>query len=235
MQSTKLLSSVALAAVLVASAGVASVKTGPYAGLNIGYAKIDSKAKTFDPDPTHQAPSVRKKGTLQVNAFAGYETMMTNNLILGGEFTVGMTTSGSKTSFDADAQPVGNDLRAYKIKQDWKTGLFGLLGTPLSDRVTVYGKLGVVYSQFNTQFFNNPVITGAYLGSVSKKNRLWGIEPGVRLNVALTDSISANFDGSYAWYQGSKKVNTVPGAGQPAFLKISPRIWGLTAGVSVKF
>lgn len=238
MQIKKILGATALSVVVAASLNAASFKSGSYAGLNVGYAGLKADGKVRDTNGGADASTTvnKRKDSFQANALLGYEDMPTDGLILGGEFQVGKmfgTSIKNNTTLVADA-------RKYRVSQKWKTGLHGLVGTPLSDSVTLYGKLGVLYSQFDLRVNNVPAATGANTPFYSKKTSLWGIEPGIRVSVALTNDLSAQFDANYALYQKTKSEDVLPGAfagngGATSYARYKPRILGVTAGLSYKF
>jgi hypothetical protein len=239
---TKMMSKIALAAVLAASLEASAVKTGPYVGVNVGYTNLDAKAKITDNQnlgATGNFSIKKKKGATQANIFVGYESMMNSNVILGTELSFGSSFSGIKHAFSADL--AGTDDREYKIRQQWKTGLFGLVGTPLSDSVSLYGKLGLLYSRFQTKFYGIPAVIGTGAGAAgelisTKATNFFGIEPGIRLKIAMSEAMAAHIDASYAWYQSKKAPSVDDAAGNIHVTnKYSPRMWGVTAGISYKF
>lgn len=220
----------------VAASGLA-VKTGSYVGLNAGYANLKINGKMADTVP-NTFPKIKKaKGGWQINLFAGHETVCTPNLIYGLEGSFGTSFEKIKQSFDVNG--LGDD-RTYKARQVWKASLAGLVGTPVTDRVTLYGKLGLVYGRFETKLYGNPaqmVAGGANQPDTLYKTKtanLVGIEPGVRLKMDLTENWSTQVDASYAMYQPTEETPIRVGTVSKQ-LKYSPRVWGVTLGFSRKF
>lgn len=237
----KILGGAALATVLALSLDASShVRTGPYVGLNVGYANLNPNAKVRDDanaaDIGNGLKLNQHKGMFQTNLFAGYEWLLQNNLVLGTELTFGGSFSGTKKGYDASLPAFAGDIRCYKIRQQWKTGLYGLVGTSLTERVSLYGKLGILYGRFQSDHGNDVAVTGAPSSTIKKNTNLFGVEPGIRMKVALSESWAATFDASYAFYQNKKQTIFTTNAGQvQALKKFAPRVWGITAGLAYKF
>ncbi|MFN7663076.1 MAG: outer membrane protein [Alphaproteobacteria bacterium] len=231
--------SVVMMTVLGVAASGLAVKTGSYVGLNAGYANLKINGKMEDNQGGTTLPKIKKaKGGMQVNLFAGHETVCTPNLIYGIEGSFGTSFEKIKQSFDVNG--FGDD-RTYKARQVWKAGLAGLVGTPVTDRVTIYGKLGLVYGRFETKLYGNPaqMVGGAapnQPGALYRTNtaHLVGIEPGVRLKMDLTENWSTQVDASYAMYQKTQET-AINENNVMKQLKYSPRVWGVTLGLSRKF
>lgn len=239
-QMKQIMSKAALAAILAVSLNAsADVKTGAYVGLNVGYANLNSNAKVGDTlndgaGSNGNFTLTKKKGEMQANLLIGYEWMRPSNLILGTELTFGTTFSNLTYNYGADPAPV-TDFRQEKIKQQWKTGLYGLVGTPVSDRVSIYGKLGLLYSRFGTAHGSIPGQSGAPAPQIRKQANFFGIEPGVRVKLAMSDAWAATLDASYAWYQTKSETTFTTAAPDTQSLKYAPRMWGVTAGLAYKF
>lgn len=238
MHVSKIINKVAVAAVLTLSLdAMSNVRTGSYVGVNAGYLNLNPNTKVTDNIANNLEPRItKKKNAMQVNVFAGYEKVCTPSFILGGELALGTEFSPTKFQYSADA---GADRRQLKTHQAWKIGAYGLVGTPMNDRVTLYGKLGLLYSRFDTKFYGSSnFISGVgsndYRLLGTQKNNLWGIEPGVRIKMALNENWATQLDGSYAWYQ-SKKTTLYSENNVSVNGKQSPRLWGVTLGLSRKF
>jgi opacity protein-like surface antigen len=240
----KFLGGAALATVLALSLEAsAHVRTGAYVGLNVGYANLNPNAKVEDTlndgagDPGNGMKIDKHKGMLQANLLVGYEWMRPSNLILGTELAVGMGYSPSSKSYRADGPGTGtNDYRNYKIREQWKAGLYGLVGTSLTERVSLYGKLGILYSRFGSVHHSATATSGAPSSALRHHTNFWGLEPGIRVKVAMSEAWAATFDASYAFYQNKKETTfTTNNPDTQALKNYAPRMWGITAGLAYKF
>lgn len=240
-RANKILGRLALAsAVALSLEASAHARTGAYVGVNVGYANLNPNAKAYASLYSgHGEQPINKidktKGEIQTNVLVGYEWMRPSNVMFGTELAVGATFSDAVTKYIADAPIGAGDLREYKIRQQWKVGLYGLVGTSLSERVSLYGKLGVLYSRFGSSHSSAAGISGASNSKITHQTNFWGIEPGVRLKVALSHGWAAMLDASYAFYQDKSESTFATNEDIQKLSKYAPRMWGVTAGLAYKF
>ncbi len=233
-----------LSAVLFSGA-TAQVKPGFYAGVAVGASKNQGTGKATYVQGVGagsvETPSFKQTASGFVGqVFAGYEAPLSSSFVLGGEFAVSMDTAQSKKTWVPDAAN-GNfqgvdDFRKNVLTQKYKLGASVNAGVPVGDCVTIYGKLGVVNGRFSLKHENNggQAGTAGYNGGTTSKN-VWGVEPGVRVKVAMSHEWAVQFDANYAMYQGFKTKNYQILGGDVAQVKVTPKIWTFLVGLSYKF
>ncbi|UNM05823.1 MAG: outer membrane beta-barrel protein [Holosporaceae bacterium] len=228
------------------SANAANPFSGVYVGATAGMSSMNANAKN---DTTQDATAAnatmnwkgKKKTTFQGNLLVGKEVYRINNdMPVAVEFTFGTTTGAEKRK---EAQQVAGalDPRLTKVRQTWKLGLSAVVGHKITNKMTVSGKLGVVYSNFRVdQLINDSGFTGAFDGlnrKFGKDMRLWGVEPGVRLSYDINDCMCTFVEGTYTLFQSKKQTfinqGTAPNT-EHFTTKISPRVFGLVAGFTYK-
>ena len=228
------LKTLALTALMTVVALTATTHAGKYVSVNAGLVHMKPRlSQMSDPANANAFTTLIKKNkmTTQANILFGCEEMHSEKVILGGELSLGTTFGGSDAPVDGDG--AGGDPRQLKVRQHWKTGIYGLVGTPLSDKVNLYGRLGLVLSKFNVKSVAALGAPGAD-DFIRRSSLLWGVEPGVRIKVNLTDSLSADFDVNYAMYKSSTSDYSSTAIANDWGIKMSPRMFGITAGVSYK-
>lgn len=239
----KVMLGTALSAVLFSGAE-AHVRSGFYTGAAVGASKNQGPGTAIYIEgqgaDANQTQKFKQTGSGFVGQiFAGYEAPLSSSFVLGGEFAVSIDTAQSKKTWAPDAANNNfngvNDWRKNVLTQKYKLGLSMNAGVPVGESVTIYGKVGVVNGRFTLKHENNGGLAGVagYNGGTTSKN-IWGIEPGVRVKVAMNHGWAVQFDANYAFYQSFKTPN-FEGAGNVAQVKVTPRIWTFLAGVSYKF
>jgi hypothetical protein len=103
--------------------------------------------------------------------------------------------------------------------------------------MTIYGKVGLVNGRFTLNHQTNGRLENAQYDGRKVSKNLWGVEPGVRLKVAMNHGWAVQFDANYAMYQGFKTKNFAApySATEICWVKVTPRVWTFLAGVSYKF
>jgi opacity protein-like surface antigen len=226
------LKTLALTALITVVALTASTHAGKYVSVNAGLVQMKPRLSQMTDTVNNNAFNLlmkKNRTTTQANILFGCEKMHSENILFGGELSLGTTFGGSNEACDRDGD--SGDDAALKVRQQWKMGIYGLVGTPLSDKVTLYGKLGLVRSRFSVEAFAKG---GAAPNRLIKTTTAWGVEPGARVKVALTENISADLDINYAIYRTSTKNYMAATSPNTWDVKMSPRMFGITAGVSYK-
>ena len=234
-------------AVALQSAEARNPFNGVYVGATAGITSmneaVDNKTTYDAADPDAAVNfKTKKKTTYQGNLLIGKEVYLFNqDMPLAVEFSFGTTTNAQKKK--NAASPGGVDIdQLTKIRQSWKLGLGAVLSHKLTEKMSIAGKLSVVYSKFDVaQKLNDSLFTAPHDGApeqMKKSFKLWGIEPGVRLSYHVNDCVCTFVEGTYTIFQSKKHTFIDQGAApnQERFnSKVSPRVWGLVAGVSYKF
>lgn len=219
--------------------------SGAYVGATAGFSTMNANAKnetTLDAADADGTMNWKGKSRtfFQGNLLVGKEVYrIDNDMPVAVEFTVGTTTGAEKRK---ETQDTGaNDSRLTKVRQTWKLGLSAVLGHKITDKMTVAGKLGVVYSNFRVDQLINESLFEAPFGGTGRKFgknvRLWGVEPGVRLSYDINQCMCTFVEGTYTLFQSKKQTfidqGTAPNT-QHFTTKISPRVLGLVAGFAYK-
>ncbi len=232
---SSVLKSTILMTVLCATSSFSHPRAGFYVGAEAGWTKQKGTGTVTQRTPTHvfsSSFSPSSSGTIGM-IFSGYESPLSPSFLLGSEIFAGMDSSKFKES-DVPDPTEPDDVRINKLSQKYKTGISIIAGTPLSDIVTIYGKAALLNSRFSLQHqVVNSTLAG-YSGSTQSKNLL-GVEPGVRVKVALTHNLAAQLDANYSFYQTWKTKNFSTVDGLNYCVKVSPRNFALIAGISYKF
>ena len=128
--------------------------------------------------------------------FAGYGMTPFKNVYLGVESEAEV----SYADWNIDRDPTG---RTYSARKDWTLGGALRAGYIFNDTVLLYGRLGGVYSQFNTDYARGN-------HSVDQTDGISGIRYGGGVEAAATKNVFVRMDYSYTDYK-SYSVNYVTG------------------------
>jgi opacity protein-like surface antigen len=155
------------------------------------------------------------------HVFVGYGTSI-NRLYLGGEVSVGLFGADDKETFSSGAISSSNNIQVGK---SWDvTGRLGFYASPTS---LIYGRFGVVNTDFSySGSFNAngaPIFPGSY-----KKNNRTGLLLGAGIESALNDTFTVRLGASQTNYQASHYKNA------PNFKKDRLIVHQVNVGVGYK-
>lgn len=208
-----------LLATVATQAMAKDVFTGPYIGLEAGYA--------LEKDSTHLTSALLgiddtqkdNTGAFNGGVFAGYGKRF-NSTYLGTELRLDWNNldrtkvDGTDTSVQKHSLDVAADVRA---------GFF-----PTSSTL-IYGILGVAYGKFEYSDIDPTIPIAA-----QSDKWLAGIRGGVGAETQLTANTTARLDWTYTQYQSATSDITVAGIGI-GDVKVSPTTNVFHAGVAYSF
>ena len=188
--------------------------------------KIDSKSGAGDELLKIKKPSYNWTGAASLGYFKDVD-----GLYYGAKFSLGKAFGQREKKLDATQYEKIN----AKVSQQYSLALTGQFGSYLTADTVVYGLFGVKRVRYNIDVTaidaggNHPV-----KASIGKT--VWGPVFGAGMKKALSDAWSFNTEVSYEMYKNISTGNTDQlNAGQELGVKIKPRVWNVTVGLSHKF
>ncbi len=192
-------------AILAASSSVAFAATGPYVGASVGV-----NSGTFNlKNPGVANYELGGRGAIG-NLFAGYGTLVSQSIYLGGEAFVDATNTQSKTTIGSSKATV-NERYGY--------GISFIPGVMISNDTMAYARVGVVRSSFQAKS------SAAGVSTYSKSKTLTGGQIGVGMQTSLTQNVDLRGEYDYTSYRSQKFAGT----------QVQPRTDAFTVGLIYKF
>jgi hypothetical protein len=137
-------------------------------------------------------------------------------MLMYNPMTVTQKTSGGGGAF----------TNKNTIQQKYNFSVYGGVGVPLTPVVNVFGKLGLIYSNFAIGYQQ---VGSTYSGSTNAGG--FGMAPGVMVQYKMSDTFSANLDLSYAIYQSITTENMAKApTGYDYKVKTAPKVLTIMVG-----
>jgi opacity protein-like surface antigen len=215
--------------------------TGPYVGAGVGVVSQTAKSNIdYDARPRDLAfvtllekdIDLGKHG-INANVFLGLGHTFNSSYYLGGELFVNYFSPEIKDKLD-----VGSPFfYSTKINDPYSLGADIRLGYVIFQRIMLYGLIGADYTKFKIK---NAIFSGIYTipqNSDSFNKYLWGILPGIGVEVGLTSHISLRTQYTYTFYPSFSDTVTLPPAAATLIVKtkIKPSRGLFTASLSYLF
>lgn len=187
-----------VAAMLATTSAQAEVFNGGYVGVTGGYERNSVDSTKLFIENGYPTASTDKKSvsgaTLGLNV--GYDSKVSSNFVVGGEFAVTFSTSTNKqlVKISPAATPVAID---YKSRASFELTLRA--GMLLSEKTLVYVRGGYANSKLKATF------PGTITDPVKGDNNGW--LAGVGVEHALSDKISARLEYRYFDLKGPVSRN----------------------------
>jgi opacity protein-like surface antigen len=116
------------------------------------------------------------------------------------------------------------------IQEKYRFVLHAAAGVPLTPAVSIFGKLGLVYSNFSIGYKE----VGTSNGATESMMGL-GVAPGIMVQYKVSETLSTNLDLSYIIYKGMATNNLAAKIANYSYkTKIAPRIMTVMIGGSMK-
>lgn len=189
-----------------------------YVGVSAGWNQTVDKA-TMTNTLTTTTRTIYKvnSGSALGKIFAGYEFQPVGRVLFGAEGFLFLTNLNTRTQVTAAI----NDT----IKAPYGFGASFLMGTPVTDRVDIFGKFNLIARSFDHRITTN----GQLLKSESVRV---GVGPGLEVKLKLTDCIKLHAETYYTVYR-KYNTNTVNDSLTRSYKITSrPSEYGLLVGAS---
>ena len=201
-------SKISLVCLLMAASSFAN-DTGFYTGVGAVYSSFHSDLKvsaSVPPDSADYTFDI-KKGSLNLNLFAGYQKYMGNHFIAGEVFVTPLQDTLKKTKVDA-YEDVGNAMFNDINIKTWRKFSAGLrfkYGRHFNDKTAGFVSLGLVGSQFKVKHTDDSPQSSKY-----QKYQI-GYAPGAGIKYYIKDRMPITFQYDYEVYKrfSTKNMSSV--------------------------
>lgn len=163
-------------AVLATTSSLAFADGVPYVGASLGYGKNSYSLK----DPNSVKTNMNSNGVIG-GLFAGYGVTLSNNIYLGGE---GFVNGGTQSTSN---KAIANLSTRTQLTSKYSYGLDFVPGYKVTPTTLVYGKVGVVRTQFKQA---QSLVVGAPANAVAGSNT--NTVTGGRLGLGVQTEVATN-------------------------------------------